>query len=606
MACGRAIGTIGSLQPPAGVALAVAMLVFVVISLILTPAGVFFSTDGGSKYILTRAFCERAASWPALPYPGRVWDPEGDFFPIQEAFAVRQAEYYISAFPVYFPMLSSFGLRACGFRGLYIIPLVSALVCLWLAARLGRRLGWSRRMVFWGILLLAFATPFGFYASTFWEHVPALTLLFAGLVVLLGRAGAGRGFAAGLLMGLSMVLRPECIWTCAALVLGAASVKSMRERLRWRGILALAGGIATGGALLVAANQILYGVPQGPQLIANLGYPARPRLLLMSRMLAGRDAGLRWLIPALAALLLGMVPGKLARNLRLIAFAALFMRMAHTLALERHSYAAYRSLIGALETSPFLFLVPMLEVVPPPGDRALSSGGIIPPVPAMESGPGSAALLFGRASAWSALAVVLTSPVDGGLQGGNRLLLPSIALGLISVLTWLSCGEPTDPRPERTGLKSTERRPLRLLPWRRIALVTGLVLSLPLCLRAFPYFLYRARQVDHPALVRIRQLPGDALVYTNSAFPQGLAAAYWDRPSFYVTDSPSLARLLDQVGRFGARRIWLLSWPRTQTPARVPAAGGTDGPPGWTRAQSLLITSYQCDLYTRTVSDSLR
>jgi hypothetical protein len=541
---------------------------FLILGVLTPPKDVFFSCDGGSKYILTRAALTRDPAWPFLPYPGRALDPDARYFPIRDVFSVRFGHAYFSTFPVYFPILSVPGYALFGFRGLCLLPWACGVLSLWLFSRLGRLLGWSVRRRLAGVLLLGLATPLGFYSCEFWEHVPAVALVLGGVVLLFRQEGlevrSGRLLAAGLLLGLSGFLRLEALWVGAAVLAAMALSRDVRGAGGWRRIRIPALGFGAALVLLAAANALIYGSPLGTHLFANLAGTGQSRWPVLQRLVAGASAPAVWAGLALATLAAGTIPGRYARVARLVLFATLLYPIGRMLIRETIPPLGFRSLIGALEGTPFLFLLP------------LANRGSQSDAPAVDR-----ARLLGRIAALSFLAVIVSSPVDGGLQGGSRLLLPSAVIALAAVLARLA--EPA--------------RPTRGERWCRVALVAALLVSIPLSSRALPHLVHRKVDVERPALAAIRGLPGDAVLVTNSAMPQGLAATYWERPMYNAWDPVTMLDLMDRLAAAGGSEALMISMPGARTPARLPIA--PEEPARWLRQGQKRITAYQIDLYHR-------
>jgi hypothetical protein len=558
------------IDDPRIVLLAIALLgvVFLVLGVLVPPKDVFFSCDGGSKYILTRAFLQHDPEWPFLPYPGRFLDPEGHYFPIRGFFSVGFGGHYFSAFPVYFPILSAPGYALFGFRGLFLLPWAGGIIALWLFSRLGVHLGWTVRRRLAGVLLLGAATPLGFYCCTFWEHVPAVALLLGGIVVLLGREGLGgsrrRCFAAGLLLGLSGFLRLEALWIGGAVLAALAITPSIRRDAGVRSLPLLALGFGGAVLLLAGANALIYGSPIGTQIFANVIETSQPRAQVLQRLVAGVSAPAAWVALALAILALGAIPGRNARSIRLVLFAGLLYPIGRMLLRETIPPHSYRTLIGVLEGAPFFFLLPLV------GRRTAGDA------------PAAAhAVFLGRIAALAFLGVILTSPVDGGLQGGSRLLLPVVVIALAAVLTRLA-ETPYGTRSDR---------------WHRTALIATLLVAIPLSSRALPHLFYRKLEIDHPALEETRRLPGEIVLLTNSYMSQGLAATYWERPMYQVWDQTSILDLLDRLAAAGGREALMISIANVRTPVRLPTSA--DEPARWVRKEQRQVTEYQFDLYQR-------
>lgn len=104
-----------------------------------------------------------------------------DLFPLPEPFAVRTSDGLFSQYSPLFSWLSLPGWTLFGFRGLALLPLAGTL--LWLVSVFGLAPRENRGSAVWIPLALC-ALPMWFYSWTFWEHMPALGLLFGGLALL--------------------------------------------------------------------------------------------------------------------------------------------------------------------------------------------------------------------------------------------------------------------------------------------------------------------------------------------------------------------------------------------------------------------------------------
>jgi hypothetical protein len=121
-------------------------------------------------------------------------------------------------------IISSFFYSTFGYSGLYIIPIVSTILCWFGMVMLLRRCGLAPRQVAAGLFVLVFCSPLTIYGATYWEHMPAILLLLAGLAFIV-RPPANRGAAAamGFISGLAAVfLYMYADWHCAGVLRGHA------------------------------------------------------------------------------------------------------------------------------------------------------------------------------------------------------------------------------------------------------------------------------------------------------------------------------------------------------------------------------------------------
>ena len=234
----------------------------------LIPGEVYTTGDAGLKALLTHQLSR--GDWhfdlrlPAEPWVGGLWD--GGLYPFPFPNVVSVDEKRFITFPFTFPLLSAPFYRFFGFRGLYILPLVS----LWLVwASFGRacrglRLGAAVTAASLGAVV--FASPLTWYSATFWEHTLAVALAFQGIAMALasgdGRRSAGASIAAGALIGASVSLREEMLFmvglmaglAIAAPFLEARGREWLSVRPRWFLL-----GLILAPALFFLANRLVYG-----------------------------------------------------------------------------------------------------------------------------------------------------------------------------------------------------------------------------------------------------------------------------------------------------------------------------------------------------------
>ena len=182
------------------------------------PADAFFSGDSGVKLIATLDAIEH----PTRPFDTdlpRVGSRATTF--TDPKIVPHGGHAHVLQSPL-FPPLTAPLVAAFGVRGAYVWPVLGfvALVPLFAAAR--------RRLVpetSWPLLafVVVAANPLFFYALEFWEHVPAVACLTAGLVMVApaikGDGASARTAAGGALVGAGVLLRPEGAWLAAGLAL---------------------------------------------------------------------------------------------------------------------------------------------------------------------------------------------------------------------------------------------------------------------------------------------------------------------------------------------------------------------------------------------------
>ena len=235
----------------------------------LIPGEVFTVGDAGLKALLTRQLSQGVLHFdlrlPAEPWVQALWD--GGLYPFQSPNVVAVDDKRFITFPFTFPLLSAPFYRFFGYRGLYVLPLVS----LWLVwasfcvACRGLRLGAVVTAA--GLGAIIFASPLTWYSATFWEHTLAVALAFHGMAMALatpaGRLLSARAsVAAGALLGASVWLREEML-CMVGLMAGLAIVAPWLETkgLRWLSVRRpqFLFGLFLVPSLFFLANRLVYG-----------------------------------------------------------------------------------------------------------------------------------------------------------------------------------------------------------------------------------------------------------------------------------------------------------------------------------------------------------
>lgn len=176
--------------------------------------GVFFSSDGGIKYLVVKQLTEgHGFKYLYLPQPQwvqQVW--ASGFFPFKPPFLYPSSAGYLFVFPPAFQIISAFFYAHFGNAGLLVIPVLST-VLLWLGfILLLRRCAVSPSRIAFGLFVLVFCSPLTIYGATYWEHMTAILLLFCGLsFVVKPPTGPFAALGLGVLSGLASWFRPEAM-----------------------------------------------------------------------------------------------------------------------------------------------------------------------------------------------------------------------------------------------------------------------------------------------------------------------------------------------------------------------------------------------------------
>lgn len=242
--------------------------------------GVFFSSDAGLKALLSQQFS--AGKWQTsldISKPAWVltlW--RQGLFPFAPPYVYEQQGNYFITFPFIFPAITAPFYQLVGYRGLYIIPLLSLWVIwlrLWQVCRV-----WRIRSAITALSLglVILASPLTLYGAMYWEHTLAIALAFWGLSGLLfhvlpeeqtNRISLNEALINGVCVGLSVWFRPELL--CLGIILGAIVVASRIPQLPAQLQTVIPRGLTLGlavcftGAMtltilgLLGVNSVIYG-----------------------------------------------------------------------------------------------------------------------------------------------------------------------------------------------------------------------------------------------------------------------------------------------------------------------------------------------------------
>lgn len=188
------------------------------------PDGVFFSGDAGLKALLAQQLSTGNFRFDLVPpletWVRNLWD--NSLYAYQEPFVYKIANHYYITFPFTFPLVTAPFYALFGYRGLYIIPVVSTWA-IWITFYFAcRGLKLNTLSTSLGLFILIFGSPLTIYSAMYWEHTLAVALAFVGITLLFiyeDSSGLSRKNAllSGIFIGLSVWFRPEFL--CLALIL---------------------------------------------------------------------------------------------------------------------------------------------------------------------------------------------------------------------------------------------------------------------------------------------------------------------------------------------------------------------------------------------------
>lgn len=236
--------------------LSVVYLVYLVSS---TEPGVFFSSDGGIKYLMLKQYAGgHGFKYLYLPQPQWVQQIWADgFFPFRRPFVYPSPQGYLFVFPPAFQIISSFFYTYFGVAGLYVVPFLSTLLLWFCVILLLWRCGITPVRITIALFILVFCSPLTLYGATYWEHMTAVLLLFCGLsFVVRPTKNALTSVILGLLSGMAAWFRPEAL---VMNLLYWLAVTYLFVRENQRSMIWFLIGLAIGIASFLVFNRIEYG-----------------------------------------------------------------------------------------------------------------------------------------------------------------------------------------------------------------------------------------------------------------------------------------------------------------------------------------------------------
>ncbi|UKO97471.1 LA_3751/LA_3752 family putative glycosyltransferase [Nostoc sp. UHCC 0870] len=176
---------------------------------------VYFSGDGGLKALLAKQFSSGNLRFDLdLQVPSWIhslWD--NGLYPFEPPFSYKIDNRYYITFPFTFPLLTAPFYRVLGFKGFYVVPLVSTWIIWLIFYRLCQFFKLGIFMTSLALATLIFSSPLTMYSAMYWEHTLAVCLAFSGLAIIFSKGehkfSRQDAVFSGILIGLSVWFRPE-------------------------------------------------------------------------------------------------------------------------------------------------------------------------------------------------------------------------------------------------------------------------------------------------------------------------------------------------------------------------------------------------------------
>jgi hypothetical protein len=325
--------------------------------LMLPPHGLY-ADDGGVRYMQMRAFQRNGWRSISIEYPGKAIDPGMQFLGLERKLIVREDQ-ILSTYPLALPFLSSLLYPLLGDRAVHFFPLLSYLLSLFLVYKTLLLVMKKGPLLHALCLAYSIASPALLYSLTFWDHLPAVLLIWGGLhyaaCYFRGPRRAYHLLLSCFFIASSIFFRSEAFVLLTAFSL--ALVLSLWTAKSWRHLAAAFAGIALPLCAYAALNLILYHTPLGLHPLYNA--PPAP---------------FPWLVSGVCVLFLG---GLLLAYLRSRAHSAERLVLDWSFPLLWVGYLLtllrYSPIPSLLVEFPLCLLPPFLYVLAHQGDRHTAS-----------------------------------------------------------------------------------------------------------------------------------------------------------------------------------------------------------------------------------------
>jgi hypothetical protein len=230
----------------------------------LPDAPVFYSGDGGMKYLMSKQFARgqvsAALELPLAEEAAGLW--KQGLYPFAPPFVYAVNGRSVVSFPLYFPLATAPFEALLGWRGLYVLP-VAGVLCLWgWMAVVFTRLLSAKLALGAALASLIVASPLTIYAGMYWEHSLAAFAAALSLFLVFPATKAPSkshdllALGCGALAGGAVFMRPEA-FVCAAAAACVSAVCMGREKRRDVAWFSMGFSLLVG--VLLLSNLFLYG-----------------------------------------------------------------------------------------------------------------------------------------------------------------------------------------------------------------------------------------------------------------------------------------------------------------------------------------------------------
>jgi len=152
-----------------------------IIPFFLLPAKGFWICDNGTKFIQMKSMIISGYKGLSIVRTGTDFLAGPEYSPMQEPFFTHIDSKVYGVFSNLFVFLSSVMFQVFGFRGLYVIPLLSFFLLIPVVWKIAGLFSFPKLTQLLSLVLVSLCTPVWFYSLTFWEHLTATAIIVWGI-----------------------------------------------------------------------------------------------------------------------------------------------------------------------------------------------------------------------------------------------------------------------------------------------------------------------------------------------------------------------------------------------------------------------------------------
>ena len=182
------------------------------------PEGIYFSGDAGLKALLSQQLAKGDFRFDLIP-PAETWIHnlwQDGLYPYEEPYVYNVAGKYFITFPYTFSLITAPFYALFGYRGLYLIPLLSLWIIWFDLYIICCSFKLNKYITSVALIFLVLTSYLTFYSATYWEHTLSLALCCSGITSLLVNRNKQnlsilKTILSGFLLGFAVWFRPEFI-----------------------------------------------------------------------------------------------------------------------------------------------------------------------------------------------------------------------------------------------------------------------------------------------------------------------------------------------------------------------------------------------------------